>query len=162
MGIELCNTLKLFGKCSDLLCEKRHVVREEVDVSERLPKSGKIVFKILSFKDVTQYSVQLLRSIDLDGNVNEINNDDLRNPLVFKSEDEKIQAKNIQIGKFYAHCDYTTEKEEFTLCELLSFGKDNFVEVKLSNGVTLQTMQKMLYQLPSHLKSKFLLFLLSG
>ncbi|KYB28783.1 putative ATP-dependent RNA helicase TDRD12 [Tribolium castaneum] len=147
-GIEICNTLKLFGKCGDSLCEKRHFVCEQLDVSENLPKSGKLVFKILNIKDVTQFSVQVIRHIDLEGKVKEINDDDLRKPLTVSEK----RAKNIKVGKFYAHCDYTPEGDVFMLCHVLSIPNDNFVEVKFANELVLQTLQRKLYELPPNLE----------
>ncbi|XP_044270834.1 putative ATP-dependent RNA helicase TDRD12 [Tribolium madens] len=147
-GVEVCNTLKLFGKCGESLCVKRHHVCEQLDVIEDLPKSGKLIFKILNMKDVTQFSVQILKHIDLEGKVREINSDDLRKPLKVSGK----RAKEITIGGFYAHCDYTPEGEVYMLCHVLSITNDGFVEVKLSNELVLQTLQKKLYELPTSLK----------
>lgn len=152
-NMKLCPKLKLFGKCSKELCEERHLLNYELDISDNLHKCGKIQFKILSIKDVSSFSVQLLKHIDLNGCTYTISEVDLRNPLEYESNEEKKLVENVKIGKFYAHCDYTTNGEEFTLCHVLDI-EQIAINVLLINGLTLRTMKNKLFELPKSIKSK--------
>ncbi|RZC40006.1 ATP-dependent RNA helicase TDRD12 [Asbolus verrucosus] len=149
---DLCKTLKLFGKCPNPSCNERHMVSEDLDVSHDLPENGKIVFKILDLKDVTQYVVQLIEHIDLNGSLRKINDFDLKQPLIYDPNTEKKRARDVEVGRFYAHCDYTVEGEIFMLCHVLNVGNDTFVEVKLTTGVTLKALRKNLYEPPPSLE----------
>lgn len=165
--IPLCEQLKLFGKCSEKLCINRHVVREDIDITDDLPRSGKIFFKILNIKNVTNFTIQITKHIDTNGTTSTINVDDHLKSLKL-AEDFKLHIPaKIRIGTCYIHCDYTPDGKEFMLCHVKSIpvqtvgGDDNnnLVEVRLMAGQILQTLKTNLYEIPSNFGSMWSIYL---
>ncbi|XP_023310891.1 putative ATP-dependent RNA helicase TDRD12 [Anoplophora glabripennis] len=154
--IGLCETLKLFGICSVTHCPWRHIVNKDVDISDYLPQSGKIKFKIVRIHDVTNYSVQLIQHIDMEDNVHEFtDNFDITEELTNVIKISKKQIINPVVGHKYAYYDIDELDGVYYRCDVLEIERNGFVRVKLlDKGNIIRTEQKRLFKLPKEFKNK--------
>ncbi|KAG5893160.1 hypothetical protein JTB14_000421 [Gonioctena quinquepunctata] len=148
-AIGFCDNLKLFGKCTKTRCPSRHIIGEALDISNHLPKCGRIQFKIVNVQDVTCFSIVLLQHIDGDGKVSE--NDELQDITGDLSATLGIRRKKINqpiVGHQYAFYDLDEREGVYLRCELLEVDND-CVKIKLfDKGAIISTMITRIYHLP--------------
>uniref|UniRef100_A0A6P7GEM3 RNA helicase n=1 Tax=Diabrotica virgifera virgifera TaxID=50390 RepID=A0A6P7GEM3_DIAVI len=152
--IPLCTDLKLFGRCIKDLCSRRHMLSSKLDVSDRLPKSGKIKFKIVNILDVALYSIKILQHVDLDNKLLQYDPpDDVTADLNATLRLGKKAMQKPKLGHHYVFYNPDDEECKYSRCELMEVLKENMVNVKLlDTGVVLNTMLTRLYKLPKEFR----------
>ncbi|XP_072397855.1 uncharacterized protein [Diabrotica undecimpunctata] len=153
-GIPLCTHLKLFGRCIKNLCSGRHNLSSKLDVSDSLPKSGKIKFKIMNILDVALYSIKILQHVDLDNKLVEYDTpDDVTADLNATLRSGKKAVQKPKLGHHYVFYYADDEEFKYSRCELIEILKENMVNIKLlDTGVILNTMLTRLYKLPKEFR----------
>lgn len=152
--VSLCDNLKLFGRCSSLQCPRTHIPHK-MDVSDHLPQSGKIKFKIVHLHDVTNYSVALLQHHDTEGKVHEFPEDaSLEEDLSAAMKVARKQAIRPVVGAWYAYYDVDESDGAFHRCELLETDGD-CVRLKLvDRGGVVCTVRNRLFKLPREFRKR--------
>nr|CAH7722889.1 unnamed protein product [Callosobruchus chinensis] len=146
--IELCEKLKIFGKCrNDYNCPMRHKIDKTVDVNPSLPTHGKIKFKIRKVYDVTNYSIEIIETIDSSGkSVPFPEIPDVTEKLTDAMRISRKKPKVFIFGQLYAYYDDLTET--FHRCVLMA-RENETVRIKLiDEGKEWSTVTKRLCQLP--------------
>ncbi|CAG9860602.1 unnamed protein product [Phyllotreta striolata] len=153
-GISLCGNLKLFGKCTKMNCSRRHLIAENSDVSDDLPKSGKIKFKIVDVADVTTFSIQLLQHVDNDSKVYEREEfDNVTEELTATLRLGRKIMYNPVIGHHYSFYNSDEQGELYHRCEVLDI-KNDCIRIKLlDKGSIVNTTTSRIYRLPKEFET---------
>ncbi|VEN46583.1 unnamed protein product [Callosobruchus maculatus] len=149
--IELCEMLKIFGKCRNTYsCPMRHKIDKSLDVNASLPTHGKIKFKIRNVYDVTNYSIEIIETVDSSGNsvpFTEI--PDVTEDLTNAMRISRKRPKEFTLGHLYVYYAADDLTETFHRCVLMA-RENETVRIKLiDEGKELSTVLKnRLYKLP--------------
>ncbi|KAJ8972982.1 hypothetical protein NQ317_019013 [Molorchus minor] len=150
--VALCENLKLFGTCSFPSCPLRHILDGNTGVSNHLPRSGKIKFKIVYIQDVTTYSIELLQHVDTDNKVHEFDHlTDVTQELTDLMSFSKKSIVNPVVGHVYAY--YDDSENVYYRCDLLEIDNE-CVRIKLIDRGTILNIVSVtrLYRLPKEFK----------
>lgn len=146
--LELCQTLKLFGKCESSRCKKRHILDKTIDSSDLLPKNGSIKFKILNMTSAGSCSIKLLEHFDLKGqSVQKFEDFTEQITQILASKHNYHQPSKVILNHLYLH----KEKDEYFRCKLVE--KDEFILVYLiDRGIYCRSNENRLYKMPEEFK----------
>ncbi|KAJ8919836.1 hypothetical protein NQ315_006365 [Exocentrus adspersus] len=153
--VGLCETLKLFGMCPTYYCPARHTLNKDLDISDSLPQSGRVKFKIVNIPDVTTFIVQLLQHTDMDNNIVNFEED------AFPTEDMvcsiKLSRKQVihpVVGHMYAYYEMEELDGTYYRCDLLELEGDA-VKIKLvDTGRVISTVKNRLFKLSKEFQNK--------
>nr|XP_023020474.1 putative ATP-dependent RNA helicase TDRD12 isoform X2 [Leptinotarsa decemlineata] len=146
-AVGLCNDLKLFGKCLENRCLRRHVVNEALDVSNFLPKNGQIKFKIVQVQDVSCFSITLLQHEDGRSKVEDVFVD-VTEELTATLKITRKKIHNPIVGHRYAFYDFEDREGTYHRCELLDVDNDEAKIKLLDKGSVISTAVARLFRLP--------------
>lgn len=150
--VEICQLIKLFGKCSEFNCPKRHVLSKNLDVYDVLPKSGYLRFKIVDIFDLTHFSIQLIEHIDNQNEVTAYNIKEITEELTDTLKINKKRMSNAILGHYYTY--YCSETELFHRCRLLERENENVKIVLIDRGKIVNTITSKVFQLPQEFSVK--------
>ena len=146
--IELCNVLKVFGKCDFLKCKKRHFIDKDLDYSGLLPVNGVIKFQILKMIDTTTCTARLLKHYDLNGNC--IQTYDDLTELISDELSKKDCYHNVSkpvLNHLYLH----KENEKYLRCKLVD-NNDFLMVFLIDQGIFVKSSTNQLFKITEELK----------
>lgn len=150
--VEICDYIKLFGKCSEFNCPKRHVLNKNLDIYEDLPKSGHLRFKIVDIFDLTHFSIQLIEHINDQNKVTVYNIKDITEELTDTLKINKKRMSDPILGHYYSY--YCNETELFHRCRLLEIENDSVKIILIDRGKVINTIASKLFLLPQEFNVK--------
>lgn len=153
---ELCEWLKLFGECLDVeACKFRHHLNTDIDISNKIPQSGIVKFKILHMFDVTRLSIRIFKHTDSEGYSHDITDRFSEIGALLNNLSDENTRKTVYDCKVGTICAYK-EKDLFRRCivtKILETGVLNIpckVEIRLMDvGKILNVSVYDLFLLPS-------------
>lgn len=149
-GIEVCSVLKLFGECKEKECTKRHIFNENLDVSNYLPKSDRIRFKIVEIHDVSHYSIKIIQHIDDKNNVHFYDeNEDISEGLTDTLKIHRKQITDPVPGHYYAYYDFNETLSNYYRCRLLEKLKEKVKIILIDKGTVVETTVSRIFKLPN-------------
>lgn len=152
-GIDFCHIVKLFGYCTKTNCPKRHNLSKQLDVSNFLPKCGRIRFKIVQMIDLTHYFIQLIDHVD-DNNKKTVF--DIRNVAEKLSDllrNKKNDITDLVVGAYYAY--KNDEIDLYHRCRLLKYNDNNCEIILIDEGNFINCDKSKLCNLPNEFTTEY-------
>ncbi|KAH1014972.1 putative ATP-dependent RNA helicase TDRD12 [Dendroctonus ponderosae] len=147
-NLELCGTIKLFGKCESLHCKNRHVLRKDLDISDLLPQNGILKFKIVKMITGASCSIKLLEHLDLEGkSVQKFEDltDQITNALNQLPDCHHVTVPVI------SHLYLYKDKDKYSRCRLVEVNESALVYL-LDKGIYCTSALNGLFKMPEELK----------
>lgn len=147
--LELCETIKVFGKCESLHCKNRHVLCKDLDVSDHLPQNGILKFKIVKMISAASCSIKLLEHLDVEGkSVHKFADltDQIRKTLNQLPDCHHVTVP--VISHFYLY----KNNDQYSRCRLVEKNESALIYL-LDKGIYCTSALNGLFKMPDELKN---------
>lgn len=145
--VNLCESLKLFGQCTNEKCKNRHRLSKDLDFATEL--NGYIKFEILSVEDVTTYTVRIIMDDTVTKNSTDVAYIERRLQELLEIEKENVEK--IIPGEWVATLE--ADQKSYRRCEVLKQLDNATVRIfYLDDGLKGSVTKSNLYKLPEELK----------